>query len=52
MSQDDVPVGELYFSPELYGGKMNRLKNALEEAGFELQIDPLQDQAELIEVRE
>lgn len=43
-----IPVGELHHSRELYGERMTELREALDEAGFELQLDPLEDQAELL----
>lgn len=41
------PVGELYFDHSLYGEDMVRLREGLEDIGFDLDIDPLQDQATL-----
>lgn len=42
------PLGLLYHSRELYGEDMTELREALQEAGFDLDLDPLQDQAELV----
>ena len=43
-----VPVGELYHSRDLYGDSMVALKEALEEAGFGLDLEPLADRATLV----
>ena len=42
----------LYFSNDLYGDDMTRLQDALQEAGFELNIDPLEDQADLMKIED
>jgi alkylhydroperoxidase/carboxymuconolactone decarboxylase family protein YurZ len=46
----EEPMGMLYFSNDLYGDDMTRLQEALREAGFELNIDPLEDQADLMKL--
>lgn len=47
---DSEPMGTLYFSDELYGDDMVALREAVEDAGFNLQIDPIRPQAELQKV--
>jgi len=42
----EEPMGMLYFSNDLYGEDMTRLQ----DAGFELNIDPLEDQADLVKL--
>ena len=42
----------LYFSNDLYGDDMTRLQDALEDAGFELNIDPLEDEADLMKIED
>ena len=44
---DRVPVGELYHSRDLYGDSMVRLREALEGAGFEIELDQFSDRATL-----
>jgi hypothetical protein len=44
---EQPPVAEIYHSRKLYGERMKNLREALESAGFELSLDPLQDQATL-----
>jgi hypothetical protein len=48
----EEPMGILYFSNDLYGEDMTRLQDALQEAGFELNIDPLEDEADLVKVHD
>lgn len=45
-------MGILYFSNDLYGEDMTRLQDALEDAGFELNIDPLEDEADLMKIED
>lgn len=47
---DEEPMGMLYFSNDLYGDDMTRLQEALREAGFELHIDSLEDEADLMKI--
>lgn len=44
---DQIPVGMLYHSDDLAGDAMETLEDALHDAGFSLEKDPLEDQAEL-----
>jgi hypothetical protein len=46
-SIEQSPVAEIYHSRELYGERMRDLREALENAGFELSLDPLQNEATL-----
>lgn len=50
MNDKEVPLGKLYISKRLYGEDMVALKKALNEAGFDLNIDPIQDHAELVKL--
>lgn len=45
---DEIPMGVLYFPKRLYGEDMQELKDAMQQAGFSLRIDPLKNQADLV----
>lgn len=50
MNDKEVPLGKLYFSKRLYGEDMEQVCSALRDAGFDLNIDPLAEQAELVKL--
>lgn len=48
----EEPLGILYHSRALYGNDMKRLRDALNNAGFDLELDPLSEQADLVKLED
>jgi hypothetical protein len=45
-------IAKIYYSKDLYGNRMVELREALEDAGFELSLDPIEDKAILYDLEE
>ena len=52
MSERGAPVAEIYFATDLFGKDMNNITSAMEELGFEIDIDPLRPQATMYRIEE